>query len=179
MHAKRLARIAFGAVVCISAAVAGEPDKPAVGGPVGPYSLASVTFEYTESGGSGTGPTITTVRGDGTGSRVSHPGFDRVESNEFAVEPKQVFKLLDLCYRKGFFDLNDRYGPPNWPRLRPDGMIDVMGTIIADGGGRAVTVRVGNYSKSVGYAEPGGDPPIVVLELVRRIGELPSRTAPK
>ena len=48
MHAKRLVRIAFGVVVCASAAVAGEPDRPAVGGPVGPYSLASVTFEYVE-----------------------------------------------------------------------------------------------------------------------------------
>ncbi len=129
----RLALTAFSLLLCARPSVASETDTPAEAGPIGPYSLASVTFEYTEGGPYGS--TTTIVRGDGTGTRMSQGGLGREASQAITVEPKSVFELLELCYRKRFFELRNQIGPPNSPRLRPDGTIDVMATVIADGGG--------------------------------------------
>jgi hypothetical protein len=102
------------------------------------------------------------------------------ESQAFSVDPKSVFDLLDLCYRKRFFELRDHgYGPPNHLRLRSDGTVDVMGTIISDGGGRTIKVSIGNYSKAASYSDFSGDAPAVLVELARRIEGLPIRTVPK
>jgi len=176
----RTALATFSLVLFASGGLATEPDRPVESGPIGPYSLADVTIEYTEGGPYG--GTTTTIRGDGTGTRGSQLGFGREERYTFSVEPKRVFELLDLCYRKRFFELRDHgYGPPNQLRLRPDGTIDVMATIIADGGWRTIKVTIGSYSKAASYGDPGDDAPAVLRELARRFRELPIPipTAPK
>ena len=173
----RFAAIAFSIVLPVSP----DPIEPVTVidvGPSGPYPLASVAFEYTEGGPRGS--VTTTVRGDGTGTRASSGDLGRQESQAIAVEPKKVFELLELCYRKRFFELRTlSYGPPNWPRLQPDGTVDVMATVIADGGWRSIKLTIGNYSKTAGYSDFRGDAPPVLVELARRISELPIRTVPQ
>jgi hypothetical protein len=138
--------------------------------------LASVTFEYTQGGLYSS--TTTTVRGDGTATRVSRSPLRPEESHAFSIDPKKVFELLDFCYRKRFFELKDHgYGPPNFPRLLPDGTVEVLATVVADGGGRTIKVSIGDYSKMVGYSDYSDVP--VLVELARRITELPSVTVPK
>ncbi len=104
----RLALTAFSLLLCARPSVASETDTPAEAGPIGPYSLASVTFEYTEGGPYGS--TTTIVRGDGTGTRMSQGGLGREASQAITVEPKSVFELLESLLPKTLL----RASEPNW-----------------------------------------------------------------
>ncbi len=110
------------------------------------------------------------VGGNGKGARINRASSDRVTTAECAVDTNEVFQLLQLCYRNDFFDLREAYGPRNWPRLREDGTVELMGTVVSGGAGRTVAIEIGKYSKSVAYTIL--DPPPVVLELASRIEKL-------
>jgi len=134
------------------------------------YALADVEFELSEGGSRG-GKSIH-VNGSGSGSVVERWEVKEDTKSAFSVNSGEVFQLLQLCYREGFFDLQSSYGPPNWVRLLPDGMVETMTTVVADATGPQVTVRIGGYKKSVGYLKGHGNPPPVVVELERRLNEL-------
>jgi len=138
--------------------------------PPSKYSLSEVSFELWEGGSQGS----TSVRFDGTGrGTVKTTWLMRGDTTEtFGVEPAKVFELLQLCYREGFFALQSTYGPPPSIRLGADGTIESITTVVADASGTSLTVRLGSYTKSVGYLKGLVKPPSVVTELERRIDEL-------
>ena len=93
-------------------------------------------------------------------------------TSPFTVDSAEVFQLLQLCYRDGFFELQSNYGPVNEVRLRADGMVETLTTVVADATGTQVAVRIRGYKKSVSYLKGHGNPPPVVAELERRLNEL-------
>ena len=138
------------------------------------YALAEVSFEYAE----GAGQEGTLVRVDGTGKGIVRNFFALKEDevSTFAISSQEVLKLLELCYRESFFDLKSLYGPPNHIRMGADGMIDTLTTVVSHAVRRSVTIRIGQYSKSVSYLPGHGNPPPVVTELARRIAQLRDTT---
>lgn len=154
---------ALGAGMALAGTV---PDKPHDQLP-SEYSLADVSFEFSEGGAYG-GMSVR-IGGNGKGVVTSSSQLREDTATNFEVVPATVFDLLQLCYRGGFFDLQPSYGPPNSVRLRSDGTVETLTTVVADAAWSRITVRIGQYAKSVGYLKGHGNPPPVVAEVETRI----------
>jgi hypothetical protein len=155
----------------VTAIVAGSSYAGAGKAPPAPYALASVSFEVT-GGGPQSGWSLR-VDGTGTGMRVSHnPLLPEAERSQFKVDPSEVFELLQRCYREGVFDLNSAYGPPLKIRLREDGVVDTLVTVVADASWSSLRIRIDGYEKSISWLKGFGNPPPVIEELEQRIEAL-------
>src|SRR5262245_9392330 len=150
-----------------SLAAAGEPTS-VQSAPPASYLLTDVSFEWYEGGGFSGGRAIH-IDGAGKGTIISHNGLAGSTTSTFKVDPMEVFRLLELCYRHDVFALNDRYGPPNTVRLNPDGRVETLGHGVADAVWMRVTIRIGGYEKSIGWMKGLGVPPPVLDELEHRI----------
>jgi hypothetical protein len=93
------------------------------------YALVDVSIEFAEGGARG-GRSLE-ISGKGTGQSRSSWELKADEVTTFSVAPAAVFELLQLCYREQFFDLQSSYGVPNHIRLRPDGTIDTLATVVS------------------------------------------------
>lgn len=160
--------------VCFMAAAPGLAAKPVVAETStapSEYSLSDVVFEFRTISPRNDG-TLIRIAGSGKGSRVDYVPLGHDHTSEFAVNPQEVFQLLELCYRGHFFELNASYDRPNlFVRRGPKGTVETYTMVVSGYAGESVTLRIGAYSKSVGY-EPEGDPPPLVPGLARRIHEL-------
>jgi len=134
------------------------------------YALVDVSIEFAEGGARG-GRSLE-ISGKGTGQSRSSWELKADEVTTFSVAPAAVFELLQLCYREQFFDLQSSYGVPNHIRLRPDGTIDTLATVVSHSVPSRVLVRIGKFQKAVSYVKGHGHPPTVVAEVERRIEEL-------
>jgi hypothetical protein len=133
----------------------------------GTYALADVSVEFSEGGPHG--QTSVRIDGNGSGAVTSTSMLRQQPTEPFTVDLAAVFELLQQCYRGRFFDLQSSYGPPSKVRLGPNGRVDTLETIVADASWSTITVRIGSYTKSVGYMKGVGDLPPVLTDLERRI----------
>jgi hypothetical protein len=146
--------------------------------PPGSYSLSDVSIECKRGSSWGSQTTIT-LSGSGTGVKVESGELREPQSTALVIDPKEVFDLLQLCYRENFFSLLESYASPQFLRLGVGGRIDTLGTNISDATGQSVTVRIGKYSKSVGWLPGHGNPPAALSEIYKRVEEIASRPVPK
>jgi hypothetical protein len=111
------------------------------------------------------------IRLTGAGKGMYHEAdpSDPVRVRELDVDPEEILGLLELCYRDRFFDLEDRYTTTAHPRLDPNGTVQVIEVVTSDAPMPALTVRIGNYAKTVRYLEPYGNPPDLLQELAKRM----------
>ena len=87
--------------LCFIAVIPGLANKPmAAQAAIAPseYPLSEVVFEYGTSGPQNDGVKIR-IAGSGKGSRVEYSSVADDRTSEFAVDPQEVFHLLELCYR--------------------------------------------------------------------------------
>lgn len=169
----RVARVAAAALVAAGTISASEQSPPAKHDILPTtYRLADVEFEFAE----GAARDNSSIRVDGSGHGVvtGRSALTEETRSPFIVEPLEVFRLLQLCYRGGFFDLQPTYGEPEHVRLRSDGTVETLTTVVADAVGSRVSVRIGEFKRSVTYLKGHGFPPPVVIELEGRIRELAS-----
>jgi len=145
--------------------------------PAGKYLLTDVSFELSD-GGRGTPRSTFRVSGSGHGVFTEGAYALPDRTSEYAVNSKDVFHLLEICYRNRFFDLKSSYGPPKWPRLNSKGEIEVNFMVVADGGGRAITLRIGSFAKTVVYGDSSNPPPILI-EIARAIDAMRSQPIAK
>ena len=146
--------------------------------PPGKYLLTDVVFEVTDNGGLAGGSSTVRVSGTGRGVLVVRNPALPEQISEFAVDPKDVLRLLSVCYQNRFFDLEPSYGPPDSPRLTANGEVEVFSTIVADAGGRTITLQIGSYSKTVSYLV-GFYPPPILIEVSEAIEAMRSKPVGK
>jgi hypothetical protein len=158
--------------------VRADDSTPCAGShPPSSFSLADVSIECKRTGGWG-GQTTITLSGGGTGVKTESGELRDPQSTKFLVEPKELFDLLQLCYRENFFSFLESYAHPEFLRLGVAGKIDTLGTDVFDATSESVTVRIGGYSKSVSWLLGHGNPPGVLSEIYKRAENIASRPVP-
>ena len=156
--------------------------------PPGGYRLADVVFEVSRSSMLAGAGTTVRIGGDGRGVFIEElasvtdesGGSELVKGHatEFTVDPKDVFKLLEVCYQNRFFELEPHYYPPNVPQLGPNGEIRTMSRSVDDAGVTTVILRIGSYSKTVSYVDLSS-PPSILVEIKSAIDAMRSRPVAK
>jgi len=174
----RLASLAALVVIVHGIACADEAAARPSAAPPSSYALAEVVFECRRSASQYDDSTIT-LSGKGTGVRVERAWPDRTNTVSFVADPHEVFELLELRYREHFFELSDSYEVTQSPRLGPAGKIQTLNLMVSDAASETISVRIGNFSKSVTYLPSYGNPPPVVVELSKRLNEIASRPVTK
>lgn len=134
----------------------------ATAAPPSDYTLAEVSIEFAESAAPGETHRIL-LSGAGTGSSATTSLITPVVPREFTLDPSEVFHLLESCYGHYFFEMPGSYGLPDRPSLDAEGTVHVLTTVRTESPWRTITVRIGSYSRSVGWLEPpeGAPPPFV------------------
>ena len=122
--------------------------------------------------------TTITLSGKGTGERVRRTVEDETTTTSIAVEPKEVFALLEYCFKERFFHLAASYGVSDSVRLDPGGKLLFSSVTISDATTETITVQLGAYKKSVSFLRDEGDPPPALLELSKRITGISERLVP-
>lgn len=151
-----------------------DPEPCVVEQPPSHYSLADVVFECKRVGGWG-GQTAITLSGHGTGVRITTSEAGDEQTTKFIVEPKEVFDLLQRCYEDNFFSFLGDYKHAQAADLGVGGNVRVLEENVYDATYKSVTVRIGDYSKSVSFFPGHGSPPAVLNELCKRAEDMASR----
>ena len=95
---------------------------------------------------------LVTMTGDGSGS--SGCTGSTTAPVLFSVTEDEVLDFLTRAYNARFFDMPLRYGGDLRLVVHDGGMVGVQGVAHTDGTVRALTVKIGDYTKRVEAVEP-------------------------
>ena len=125
-----------------------KPPAAEPGQPPWEYRLEDVRIELETHSPSGQCPLhLIAITGDGSGSWGCE-GSDEAPLRVTVTED-EIVGFLNLAYNAYFFDMRPRYVGTFQVAVRDGGMASVVGTVVAGGKWRALTVTIGDYTKRV------------------------------